>query len=189
MFTETSAKSQIISDAVLGSVFIKGLSKGAWTEVIFPDKRRGFMQTNQLKTFQTAKNSSDLDREKIISRAKQMLGIPYLWGGHSTKAFDCSGFTGTVFQTQGYQLPRDANMQAELGEKIIPKDNYSNVMPGDLIFFGPKDWITHVGICLGGSYYIHESGDVHISSLDDQDELYDSYRKNTFRFIKRIISN
>ena len=118
-----------------------------------------------------------------------MMGIPYLWGGHSTKAMDCSGFTGTVFKTHGYQLPRDANMQVKLGEEIIPDENYSNVLPGDLIFFGPPNRITHVGICLGGPLFIHESGDVHINSLDENDELYNEYRKKTLRSIKRILKN
>jgi cell wall-associated NlpC family hydrolase len=189
VFSEPSDQSQIVSDAVLGAVFNKGSSQGKWTEVIFPDARRGFLQTKKLTTFYTARNTSNLNRDKIINWSKQMMGIPYLWGGHSTKGFDCSGFTSTVYLTQGYQLPRDAYMQAELGEKIIPAQDYSNIKPGDLIFFGSADRITHVGICLGGSHYIHESGDVHISSLDPDDQLYDSYRKSTFRFIKRIISN
>ena len=118
-----------------------------------------------------------------------MMGIPYLWGGHSTKAMDCSGFTGTVFRTAGIQLPRDANMQVKLGEVVIPDDDYSNVLPGDLIFFGPPKRITHVGICLGGSHFIHESGDVHINSLDKDDELFNAHRKNTLRQIKRIIKD
>ena len=48
-----------------------------------------------------------------------MTGVPYLWGGNSSKANDCSGFTQTVFKTLGIQLPRDARQQALL-EKIIP---------------------------------------------------------------------
>ena len=130
-----------------------------------------------------------ISKLEIIERAKKMMGIPYLWGGNSTKGMDCSGFTGTVFRSEGYQLPRDANMQVKLGNEVVPEDDYSNILPGDLIFFGPPDRITHVGICLGGSYFIHCSGDVHINSLDEKDELFNPYRKRTFRLIKRIINH
>ena len=117
------------------------------------------------------------------------MGISYLWGGHSTKGLDCSGFTSTVFRANGYQLPRDANMQVDLGEEIEPAGDFSNVNAADLIFFGSEKNITHVGICLGGSYFIHCSGDVHVNSLDENDPLYNEHRKKSLRYIKRIIKN
>ena len=80
-------------------------------------------------------------------------------------------------------------MQVEIGSEIIPDSNYSNVFPGDLLFFGSKSRITHVGISLGGSYFIHSSDDVHVNSLDENDSLFNAYRKRTFRIIKRIIED
>ena len=115
------------------------------------------------------------------------MGIPYIWGGHSTKGLDCSGFTSTVFKSEGYQLPRDANMQVLLGDEITPNPDFSNILAGDLIFFGPADRITHVGIWMGGSYFIHASDDVHMNSLDENDDLFNAYRKRTLRHVKRII--
>ena len=84
-------------------------------------------------------------------------------------------------------MPRDANMQVLLGKEIIPEADFSNILGGDLIFFGSPERITHVGICLGGSYFIHCSDDVHINSLDEKDALFNAYRKRTMRHIKRII--
>ena len=63
-----------------------------------------------------------------------MTGVPYLWGGNSSKANDCSGFTQTIFKSQGMQLPRDARQQALLGEKITPNETWENILPGDLLF-------------------------------------------------------
>ena len=189
IFSNPSEHSQIVSDLVLGSVFIKKSNRGQWMEIELPDGRTGFVKSRHIKPYQATDNTTFPDRKKIIERAKAMMGIPYIWGGNSSKAFDCSGFTSAVFQTEGYQLPRDASMQVRLGEEIIPDSNYSNVLPGDLIFFGSPNRIDHVGICLGGSYFIQASGDVHISSLDEGDELFSSYRKNHFRHIKRIIKN
>ena len=80
-------------------------------------------------------------------------------------------------------------MQVKLGEEIIPEEDYSNILAGDLMFFGSEKRITHVGICLGGSYFIHSSALVKINSLDDQDELFNAYRKRTLRQIKRVINN
>jgi cell wall-associated NlpC family hydrolase len=189
IFSEPSEKSQSISDLVLGSVFIQKSGRGSWMEIELPDGRTGFIKSKNATSYQAADNSILPDRNRVVEWAKTMMGIPYIWGGHSTKAFDCSGFTSTVFRTEGYQLPRDASMQVHLGEEVIPDSSYTNILPGDLIFFGSSKRITHVGICLGGSYFIHASGDVHVNSLDEDEELFSAYRKNQFRHIKRILKN
>ena len=189
VFTDKSIKSQVISDLVLGVSVKKISDQGSWTEIELPDGRVGFVRSSKTDPYQEQDESIVPDRKRIIALAKTMMGIPYLWGGHSTKGFDCSGFTSTIFRMEGMQLPRDASMQVNLGEEVIPDSNYSNVLAGDLIFFGSPNRITHVGICLGGSYFIHASGNVHINSLDENDELFNSYRKRTFRHIKRLIKN
>ena len=189
VFASPSENSQIICDAVLGCVFKKTEVTKNWQGVETPDGRLGFVARKMVKTYQPVDNNKLPNRKDVIDLAKKMMGIPYLWGGNSTKGLDCSGYTSTVFHTLGYQLPRDANMQVELGREIIPKEDFSNVLPGDLIFFGPEGRITHVGICLGGSYYIHASNDVHINSLDEQDKLFNAERKKAFKIIKRLIKD
>jgi uncharacterized protein YgiM (DUF1202 family) len=189
IFSKPSENSQVVSDLVLGSVFIEKSKFGSWMEIELPDGRTGYVKSRNVKTYQEPDNTISPDRDRLIERAKTMIGIPYMWGGHSTKAFDCSGYTETVFRTEGIQLPRDASMQVRLGEEVIPDSSYGNVLPADLIFFGPPNRITHVGISLGGSYFIHADGDVHISSLDENDELFNPSRKKTLRFIKRFIKN
>jgi SH3-like domain-containing protein len=189
VYEEKSVTSQVVSDLVLGCVLERVQQQGVWTKVRLPDGREGFIRTNYARADKPPVNSANIDRQALVQKSKTMLGIPYLWGGNSTKGLDCSGFTGNVFRVFGYQLPRDANMQVQLGAEIVPEPDYNNVLPGDLIFFGPEDRITHVGICLGGAYFIHCSDMVKINSLDQNDELYNEYRKRTFRYIKRIITN
>jgi cell wall-associated NlpC family hydrolase len=115
------------------------------------------------------------------------MGFPYLWGGASSKALDCSGFVKLVYYTQGIILARDASQQARYGESI-DITNINNLQPGDLVFFGcSAEKISHVGIYLDKGNFIHASGRVHISSIVPGDPKYEASRKNVE--VRRIINS
>lgn len=99
--------------------------------------------------------------------AEQYLGVPYVWGGLSSKGMDCSGLVRMAYAAQGRTLPRDAWQQALEGKEVAPAD----LQPGDLIFFGRKK-ITHVAIYAGNGEYIHASQMVRRNSLDPKSPLY-----------------
>ena len=95
-------------------------------------------------------------------------GVPYLWGGETPRGFDCSGLVLYVFAQHGVQLPHYSGSQFRLGEKVTA----SSMVPGDVVFFGSP--IHHVGIYMGGGYYIHapRTGDfVKISKLADRSDF------------------
>ncbi len=176
-----------VTDVVLNSLLYFDDQTRNWVKVATPDGRTGYLK-HEAVTTDLSKVPAGNTRDSIIKTAKGMMGIPYLWGGNSTKGNDCSGFTQTVFKRHHIQVPRDARQQALVGEEINPDENFSNVKPGDLLFFGSSDRITHVGISLGGPEFIHQSGRVHINSLDPDADNFSAYRKRTLRKITRVIN-
>ncbi|MBD4087448.1 hypothetical protein GUH72_03625 [Xanthomonas citri pv. citri] len=101
----------------------------------------------------------------ILQRAMALLGTPYVWGGESTEGFDCSGLVGYVFKTAlGIDLPRDI-ARDESAELI--KDP-SALKAGDLVFFGKRGRIDHVGLVVGDGKFLHAPSrgkDVRVDSL------------------------
>lgn len=77
----------------------------------------------------------------VVATARSLLGIPYLWGGRSGFAFDCSGFTQLVYRLHGVTLPRDTGDQAKAGRAVAVGAR----MPGDLLFYGGTS-MTHVAL-------------------------------------------
>ncbi|MEM9452500.1 MAG: C40 family peptidase [Cyanobacteria bacterium P01_E01_bin.6] len=78
----------------------------------------------------------------------------YLWGGTVGPNYDCSGLMQAAFLSVGVWIPRDAYQQKAFTQ-IIDLDDAA---PGDLVFFGNDQRITHVGMYLGDRRYIHSSG-------------------------------
>ncbi|HHW4678095.1 MAG TPA: C40 family peptidase [Xylella sp.] len=99
---------------------------------------------------------TDKKTQVILRRAMNLLGTRYQWGGDTPgKGFDCSGLVNYVFRTTlGIELPRvSRDMARHSGGELI-KDR-KEVRTGDLVFFGRKGRITHVGIVLDHGLFLH----------------------------------
>ncbi|MBC7075532.1 MAG: LysM peptidoglycan-binding domain-containing protein [Syntrophomonadaceae bacterium] len=106
--------------------------------------------------------------ERVLERAAQYLGTPYVYGGQSPAGFDCSGFVRYIFNQFGYNLPRTASAQFNIGTAVDRAD----LLLGDLVFFCCNGGnIDHVGIYCGNNRFIHSSsprsGGVIYSSLGE----------------------
>ena len=67
-----------------------------------------------------------------------------------------------VFRFHGFNLPRDASQQVEIGQEI----EFEDVIEGDIAFFHNKNGkIIHVGILDGKGNIIHASGCVRIDTF------------------------
>ena len=103
---------------------------------------------------------------RLIALAFSQIGTLYRPGGTEPRTgFDCSGFTTWLYGKVGVNLPRNSGEQFRTGKEV----DKSHLCKGDLVFFGSKKHITHVGIYLDDHMFIHSSssGDtVKISSLD-----------------------
>jgi cell wall-associated NlpC family hydrolase len=90
-------------------------------------------------------------RMAVLQDALGWRGTPYLWGGRSGWAVDCSGFTSLVYAMHGVRLPRDADDQAAAGRAVSPGD----ARRADLAFFTRGDSIGHVGFFAGNGALLH----------------------------------
>jgi gamma-D-glutamyl-L-lysine dipeptidyl-peptidase len=187
VYSEPNARSVPVMDATLNARLKRKKAQDAWILVTAPDGRQGWIRNDDVLPPDTLQHPGLSQRESIVKTAIQMTGVPYLWGGNSSKANDCSGFIQTVFKANGIQLPRDARQQAREGINVDVASEYAELMPGDLLFFGRPGAITHVAISLGGPRFIHQSGDVHVNSLDPTDPDFNASSKETLRFVKRIL--
>ncbi|NIR52191.1 C40 family peptidase [candidate division KSB1 bacterium] len=178
--------SEPLTDLVLFANLKERGSLEKFSHVELPDGRRGYIPASQTDG-EVRSKPPQATGASIVSAARRFLGVSYLWGGTSPKAFDCSGLVQTVFRLQGLYLPRDANQVIELGEEI-PIGSYDNLRAGDLLFFGKTQHrITHVAIYMSDSLYIHADGRVRINSLEPANDFYNEHRHKTLLTAKRLI--
>ncbi len=181
LFRESPSESaEVVSDGVWGNIVRADGVSGNYNKVILPNGKSAFVLRAHTADFLKWTESRVPSAQNIIATAKQFLGFPYMWGGTSVKAIDCSGFTKSAFYLNGVILERDASQQALTGEDVDISEGFENLVPGDLLFFGSKateerkERITHVGIYLSNGEFIHSATSVRINSLiPDSFNYYD----------------
>ncbi|WP_247232775.1 C40 family peptidase [Telluribacter sp. SYSU D00476] len=194
-YEAADADGQTVSDLVAGDVLKLKAEAGEYFQVEYPDGRTAYILRSEAKRYHDWVASLSISEDKLVNTAKRMMGIPYLWGGTSYKGMDCSGFTKTIYYLNGWVLPRDASQQVHSGELVDTAAGFSNLRPGDLLFFGTRagegtsEKVTHVGMWIGNNEFIHASGQIRISSLNPNAPNYDEFELNRFLRAKRLLGN
>lgn len=137
VYMEPSEKSQTICDLVGGDVMRvatqaagsrKMRSKGKWAPVTLPSGTEGWVLKSSVQPLgeridirmgdTSDQLISDEKMEDIIASAHQLLGVPYFWGGMSSKGVDCSGLVRISAIMNDVLLPRNASQQIFCGTPV-----------------------------------------------------------------------
>lgn len=134
-------------------------------------------KTQNSKKTTSSSSATSTGGNAVYDTATDYLGLKYVYGGASlTKGADCSGFTQQIYKKYGVSLPHHAANQAKMGTKITSK---KNLQAGDLVFFGSKNNITHVGIYGGDGKFIespHTGASVRVSKLSSRKDFVSGSR-------------
>lgn len=153
---------------------IKRIKKNTSVKYSKEDYIRGAKDIMTIKNV-VNKTKPPEDIMKLINSTIRYVGKPYVWGGDDIRtpnhAYDCSGFTKSIYSKLGYTLPRTAAGQKNKIEEVIP----NKARMGDLIFFKntyPTNEASHVGIYLGNKYMIHASSGKGYITVDNITQKY-----------------
>lgn len=107
--------------------------------------------------------------QSLLNEASQWLGTPYKYGGESKSGVDCSGFVMQVYLSSlAIKLPRNSKEQSD----YCTPTKKTELVPGDLLFFGSGKSISHVGIFIGDTRMIHASSSKGVIISDINEEYY-----------------
>lgn len=113
----------------------------------------------------------------LLDEARSHTGKKYVYGSKGPNTFDCSGFTGYVFNQFGINIGTSSRGQYTLGTEVSKK----NLRPGDLVFFtSPRSGkgVGHVGIVVSADHenqtfkFIHASVSKGIRISDSSESYY-----------------
>lgn len=173
---ELPGRGPLVTPLFWGSRIIAGRTQGRFRRVELPDGVRGWVEARGL-----APNSGR--PRPLGARAKDLMGVPYLWGGRTPAGLDCSGLVQMILDEQGVRVPRDAGDQERACRPLV---RLGRPRPGDLAFFGPPGRPAgHVGVIIGEGLYLHARGRVRVNSLHPDNALYDRELRAQFRGIRR----
>jgi len=137
--------------------FATRLPAASWTgssvEVVLLNGAHAYVRRATVSVRAAGASAAPPTGTDLLHRARQFLGLPFLYGGTSGFGFDCSGFTHSVYKALGVTIPRDAAAQGARGRRVASR---AALRPGDLLFFrNAAGSVHHVGMYAGNGRMIH----------------------------------
>ena len=136
----TEAKAALLKAEKL----LKSLAKADRERLLREEAARENKILSDSKKYAASYKGDNTRGSLALKFALQQIGDIYVWAAAGPTRWDCSGLTMRAFQKAGVSLPHHSGSQFKYGKQVA----YSNVKPGDLLFFGKP--ISHVSIYMGG---------------------------------------
>jgi cell wall-associated NlpC family hydrolase len=134
---------------------------GETIQVAVPGGGSAFISTRNATIYDSVSSIPYPTGKDLVNAGKLFLDRPYLWGGASGFAFDCSGFTHTLYDARGITIARDSDAQADFtghGTNV----SRSDLQAGDLIFYASNltdpSSIYHVAMYAGNGEMLEAYG-------------------------------
>jgi cell wall-associated NlpC family hydrolase len=144
-----------VTQALLGEPLAVEETNGGWARIRTAYDYPGWVRTDALgqvvgtvpRTWlpEPSPNAAPLEE------ARAYLGAPYDWGGMTERGIDCSGLVHMAHRRLGTLVPRDAHQQEAAGEPV----DQDELLPGDLVCFGPAGAAHHIAFWLGDGRILH----------------------------------
>lgn len=123
--------------------------------------------------------------ERTIFVAQAFAGMPYAKKANPPKTFDCATYAHYCYGKAGCDDLKDSS-KGQGYDDDFEKIDYDHLKRGDLVCFdtvSDDDLSDHVGIYLGGGYFLHASSAAKKVMLST---LASGYYKRTFSWGRRI---
>src|SRR5690606_35861445 len=118
--------------------------------------------------------------QTAINAGYPHLVTPYVWAGKGPGGFDCSGFVSWAYGQAGVSLPSSTAAMQYSGTKV----SYSDIRPGDLVFFNTYKTNGHVGIYVGNGKFIGAQNSTGLAVAD----MTSGYWKDHFSgHVRRVV--
>jgi cell wall-associated NlpC family hydrolase len=115
------------------------------------------------------------DRAQVVQTALNQVGRPYRYGGNTPgSGFDCSGLVYYSHQSAGIAVPRSSKLQL----RQIRRVRYSEIKPGDLLFYKISNKPSHVAIYIGNGKFVHAPSSGKKVAIDHIESQY--WRKRLY---------
>ena len=177
LHAQPAADAELVGRVFGGTAVFVTEQTAGWMQIALAGGLSGWILQTDARPLDELPTDTADRRQTMAAAARQLIGVPYRWGGGTAHGLDCSGLSQLLYRLVGIPIPRDADMQFAAGTPVEPPFE-----AGDLLYFGGEEdghrAITHVGITLGGWQLIHASrahNGVHIDNVQATPWLMDMY--------------